>query len=90
MHRCARRPSASPPAAEVGRRLGPPSAATGAPGWRTSPGRRAASCRLGPLDDSTQLGPGAAEEDSPLVGAPNAGVYASGSATEGGVTKTFK
>ncbi|HEU4406174.1 MAG TPA: hypothetical protein VFS43_12995 [Polyangiaceae bacterium] len=50
----------------------------------------AVSYQIGPLDGSTQLGPGATEADRALLSAPNASVYAAGSATKGGVTKTFK
>ena len=50
----------------------------------------AVSYRVGPAGAQTALGPGVTEADRALVGAPGASVYAAGSATKGGVTKTFK
>jgi hypothetical protein len=50
----------------------------------------AVSYQLGPVDAATALGPGVTEADRALMNTPTATVYAAGSATKGGATKTFK
>ncbi len=49
----------------------------------------AVSFQVGPLEPTTQLGPGVTEADRALLSGPNASVYVKGSATKAGATKTF-